>query len=122
VSTRAGKSTFSPGPMESQRGTSGTRGAMHALPLASLISRYKVYDLRRTGARNLGRADVDRDLIVRMGGCKTESVFRRSNTGDDSDLRDAVVKLENGQGIAKVNAEADAAAKPSTPPNSAIIS
>ena len=89
--------------------------------VAAGVPNLKVHDLRRTGARNLRRAGVDRDIIRRIGGWRTESVFRRYNIVDESDLRDAVVKLENSQRIAKVNAEADATAKPSMPPNSAII-
>jgi integrase len=89
--------------------------------VAAGVPNLKVHDLRRTGARNLRRAGVDRDIIMRIGGWRTESVFRRYNIVDESDLRDAVVKLENSQRIAKVNAEADATAKPSMPPNSAII-
>jgi hypothetical protein len=60
-------------------------------------------------------------MMMRIGGWRTESVFRRYNIVDESDLRDAVVKLENSQRIGKVNAEAHAAVKPSTSPNSAII-
>jgi integrase len=92
--------------------------------VAAGVPNLKVHDLRRTGARNLRRAGVDRDIIMRIGGWKTESVFRRYNIVDEADLRDATQKLENSQRIAKVNADADAAAtaaKPLASPNSAII-
>jgi integrase len=63
--------------------------------VAAGVPNLKVHDLRRTGARNLRRAGVDRDIVMRIGGWRTESVFRRYNIVDESDLRDAVVKLEN---------------------------
>jgi integrase len=88
------------------------------------VPNLKVHDLRRTGARNLRRAGVDRDIIMRIGGWKTESVFRRYNIVDEADLRDATQKLENSQRKANVNAEAcaaDVVVKPSASPNSAII-
>jgi integrase len=88
------------------------------------VPNLKVHDLRRTGARNLRRAGVDRDIIMRIGGWKTESVFRRYNIVDEADLREATQKLENSQRIAKVNADAgttDVEVKPLVSPNSAII-
>jgi integrase len=82
--------------------------------VAALVPNLKVHDLRRTGARNLRRAGVDRDIIMRIGGWKTDSVFKRYNIIDEADLRDAVVKLEisqkeNSQRIAKENAKTEVA-------------
>jgi hypothetical protein len=78
---------------------------------------------RRTGARNLRRAGVDRDIIMRTGGWKTDSVFKRYNIIDEADLRDAVVKLEtsqkeNSQRLAKENAKMEVA---TTQPDSAAV-
>ena len=65
--------------------------------IAALVPNLKVHDLRRTGVRNLRRAGVDRDIIMRIGGWKTDSVFKRYNITDEADLRDAVLKLETSQ-------------------------
>jgi hypothetical protein len=73
------------------------------------------------GARNLRRAGVDRGIIMRIGGWKTDSVFRRYNIIDESDLRDAMQKLKNSQRIAKVSTERGALAKKQESNNSSII-
>jgi integrase len=89
--------------------------------VAAGVPNLKVHDLRRTGARNLRRAGVDRDIIMRIGGWKTDSVFRRYNIVDEADLRDAMQKLENSQRTAKVSTENDAVAKKQESTNSSII-
>jgi integrase len=91
--------------------------------IAALVANLKVHDLRRTGARNLRRSGVDCDIIMRIGGWKTDSVFKRYNIIDEADLRDAVVKLEtsqkeNSQRIAKENAKTEVA---TTQSESAVI-
>jgi integrase len=53
-----------------------------------------VHDLRRTGARNLRLAGVDRDVIMKIGGWKIDSVFRPYNIVDQRDIREAMQKLE----------------------------
>jgi hypothetical protein len=60
---------------------------------------------------------------MRIGGWKTDSVFKRYNIIDEADLRDAVVKLEssqkeNSQRIAKENAKTEVA---TIQPNSGAI-
>ena len=44
------------------------------------------HDLRRSGARNLRRAGVAEDVIMRIGGWKTRSMFSRYNIIDETDL------------------------------------
>jgi len=70
-----------------------------------------VHDLRRTGARNLRRAGVDRDVIMKIGGWKTDSVFRRYNIVDEHDIADAMTKLENSSRTVQVSTENGAARK-----------
>lgn len=81
----------------------------------------KVHDLRRTGARNLRRAGVDRDLIMKIGGWKTDSVFRRYNIVDEHDIADAMAKLENSQSSAKESTNNGAVSQPSSDRKAATI-
>ena len=47
------------------------------------------HDLRRSGARNLRRAGVAEDVIMRLGGWRTRSMFSRYAIVDEQDLADA---------------------------------
>ena len=53
------------------------------------------HDLRRTAARNLRRAGAAEGVIMKIGGWKTRSVFERYAIVAQSDIADAVQKLEN---------------------------
>jgi hypothetical protein len=48
-------------------------------------------------ARNLRRAGVAEGVIMKIGGWKTRSVFERYAIVSQSDIRDAMAKLEAGQ-------------------------
>lgn len=50
--------------------------------------------IRRTGARNMRRAGVGRDVIMKIGGWKTDCVFRRYNIVDERDLHEAASALD----------------------------
>jgi integrase len=52
-----------------------------------------MHDLRRTAARNLIKAGVDRQLAKTLLGHKTDSIFDRYRIIDDTDLRGAAGKL-----------------------------
>jgi integrase-like protein len=60
------------------------------------------HDLRRTAARNLRRAGVAETVIMKIGGWKTNDMFRRYAIVCDSDLADAMSKLETSQQNAKM--------------------
>lgn len=65
-----------------------------------------LHDFRRTGARNLIRAGVCRDIAKKITGHKTDSVFKRYNIVDDEDLADAGLKVvDYMQRIAESNPE-----------------
>jgi hypothetical protein len=55
------------------------------------------HDLRRTAARNYRRLGVGETVIMRIGGWKTRSVFERYNIVTQSDVSEAVTKLENSE-------------------------
>jgi integrase len=77
------------------------------------------HDLRRTAARNLRRAGVAEGVIMKIGGWRTRSVFERYAIVSQSDISDAMRKLEfqqNGHSLGhsaeierKQNSGADAA-------------
>jgi integrase len=52
------------------------------------------HDLRRTAARNLRRIGIGENVIMRIGGWKTRSVFQRYDIVDNRDIADAMKKLE----------------------------
>lgn len=53
-----------------------------------------VHDLRRTGARNLRRAGVPESIVMKIGGWKTNDMFRRYAIVDSKDMAEAMRKLE----------------------------
>jgi len=63
--------------------------ACKAVGLSGLL----FHDLRRSGARNYRRAGVTEDVIMRIGGWKTASMFRRYNVVDERDLTEAAERL-----------------------------
>ncbi|HEV8131286.1 MAG TPA: tyrosine-type recombinase/integrase [Acidobacteriota bacterium] len=56
-----------------------------------------LHDTRRTAARNFRRAGVAEGVIMRIGGWKTRSVFDRYAIVSQSDVVDALQKLEKRQ-------------------------
>jgi integrase len=55
------------------------------------------HDLRRTGARNLRRAGVAEGVIMKIGGWRTRSVFERYAIVSRSDMKDAILKLQESE-------------------------
>ena len=60
------------------------------------------HDLRRTAARNLRRAGVAEGVIMKIGGWRTRSVFERYAIVAQSDIRDAMLKLETQEATGAV--------------------
>jgi len=52
------------------------------------------HDLRRTAARNLRRAGIAEGVIMKIGGWRTRSVFERYAIVSQTDIADALKKLE----------------------------
>jgi integrase len=55
------------------------------------------HDLLRTWARNMQRLCIAENVIMRIGGWKTVSVFRRYDIVDQSDLADASRRIDDRQ-------------------------
>jgi integrase len=55
------------------------------------------HDLRRTAARNLRAAGVPEEIIMRIAGWKTSSVFKRYAIVDKTDVRAALQQLERAR-------------------------
>ena len=66
-----------------------------------------IHDIRRSAARNLRRAGVSESVIMRIGGWKTASVFKRYDIVDQADIAEAVTKLEQQRARAAEKAKAD---------------
>jgi len=52
------------------------------------------HDLRPTAARNLRRAGIAEGVIMKIGGWRTRSVFERYAVVSQTDIADALKKLE----------------------------
>jgi len=73
------------------------RGAWESVCAAAGVPGLLFHDLRRTAARNLRRAGVAETVIMKIGGWRTSKMFRRYAIVCDSDLSDAMSKLEVSQ-------------------------
>jgi integrase len=55
------------------------------------------HDLRRTAARNFRRAGIAEGVIMKIGGWRTRSVFERYAIVSQTDVQDALEKLEDSR-------------------------
>jgi integrase len=66
------------------------------------------HDFRRSAARNLIKAGVDRRTAMRITGHKTEEVFERYNIKTIDDVKEALLKVASYKKPATVVAVAEA--------------
>lgn len=52
------------------------------------------HDLRRSAVRNMIRAGVDQSVAMEISGHKTDSIFKRYNITDTTDIREAMTKVK----------------------------
>ncbi|MGD0413773.1 MAG: site-specific integrase [Terriglobales bacterium] len=70
------------------------RKAWEKLTTAAGVPGLLLHDLRRSAARNLRNAGVPEGVIMKIGGWRTRSVFERYSIIVQSDIQDAMGKLE----------------------------
>ena len=70
------------------------RGTWEKARIAAGVPNLFFHDLRRTAARNYRRAGIAEGVIMKIGGWKTRSVFERYAIVANSDVNDAVERIE----------------------------
>jgi integrase len=65
--------------------------------IAAAVPKLLFHNLRRTAARNLRRAGVAEGVIMKIGGWRTRSVFERYAIVSQTDITEAMQKLETQQ-------------------------
>ena len=66
----------------------------------------RVHDLRRTGARNMRPMGIGESVIMKIGGWKTNAMFKRYDIVDEADLKEAADLLTQRQLDAKQSEQA----------------
>lgn len=84
------------------------RETWNQLTKAAGVPSLLLHDFRRSAARNLLRAGVNRDVAKRITGHKTDSMFSRYNIVAENDLAEAAEKLESRRNGRKTVTESSA--------------
>jgi integrase len=63
------------------------------------------HDLRRTAARNMRRAGIAEEVIMKIGGWKTSAVFKRYSIVDQTDIQEATKRIQERERNADIVAE-----------------
>ncbi len=71
------------------------RGAWGAACEAAGVPGTLFHDLRRSAVRNFERAGVSQAVAMKLSGHKTPSIYRRYRIVDETDLRQALAKVEH---------------------------
>ena len=78
------------------------------------------HDLRRTAARNLRAAGVPEEIIMRIAGWKTSSIFKRYAIVDKTDVRAALQQLERARQKPLDHTDGRSSTEPEYPPFSQL--
>ena len=73
------------------------RGTWEKARVAAGVPGLLFHDLRRTAARNFRRAGIAEGVIMKIGGWRTRSVFERYAIVSQTDVQDALEKLEDSR-------------------------
>lgn len=71
------------------------RGSWEAVTAEAGVAGLLYHDLRRSAARNMDRRGISRNVIMKIMGHKTQSMFDRYRIGDHADLLEAARKMES---------------------------
>ena len=78
------------------------------------------HDMRRTAARNLRAAGVPEEIIMRIAGWKTSSIFKRYAIVDKTDVRAALQQLERARQKQFDHTDRRSSTGPESPPLSEL--
>lgn len=92
---------------ENGRPVKDFRQTWDALVKAAGVPHLLLHDFRRSAARNMTLAGVQRDLAKKITGHKTDSMFTRYNIVIESDLEVAAAKIAEYKNSRKVVAESE---------------
>jgi hypothetical protein len=72
-------------------------GSKRTCPKCKVTAKYVgriFHHFRRSGVRNMIRSGVQQSIAMKISGHKTASLFRRYDIGSETDLREAMLRVE----------------------------